>query len=85
MQCQSCGMLIMKGEEFGTFPGGVKNLDYCYYCFNKGAFTQPDITLEQMAEKLAGPMKLNKNMSDEEAKQGAMGLISGLKRWKTKN
>ncbi len=78
-------MLIMKPEEFGMFPRGVKNLEYCYYCFKNGAFTEPDITFEQMAGKLSGPMKLNKNMTDEEAKENASKLISGLKRWRPKN
>jgi hypothetical protein len=32
--CQSCGMPLSKGEDFGTNAGGSKNDDYCVYCYN---------------------------------------------------
>ncbi len=82
MQCQSCGMLIMKPEEFSTEANGVRRLDYCKFCYYKGAFTEPEITVEEMAVKLAGPMRINKNITEEQTKETAMELLKGLKRWK---
>ena len=84
MQCQSCGMLIMKPEEFATEASGVRKLDYCKFCYYKGSFTEPEITMEEMAVKLVGPMRINKNITEEQAKETAMELLKGLKRWKGK-
>lgn len=75
-------MLVMKGEEFGTTATGVKMLDYCRFCYQKGAFTEPDITMEQMIERLASAMRMNKNMPEEQAKQTARETLLALKRWK---
>lgn len=48
-QCQSCGM-PMKGdpELAGTEADGRKSRLYCHYCYQGGAFTQPDFDVEQM-------------------------------------
>jgi hypothetical protein len=35
-----------------------------------------------MAVKLAGPMRINKNITEEQAKETAMELLKDLKRWK---
>ena len=82
--CHSCGMLIMKQEEFGSEANHVMNTSYCKYCYWKGQFTEPDITKEQMIEKLADAMKVGKNISDEQAKEMAWGRMRLLKRWKDK-
>lgn len=44
--CQSCGMPLQKEEDYGSNDGGSKNTDYCTYCYQKGNFTELDITLE---------------------------------------
>ncbi len=47
--CQSCGMPIRKDPKLGgTNADGTKSLLYCSYCYENGAFTQPDFTLEEM-------------------------------------
>ncbi|HBG47228.1 MAG TPA: transcriptional regulator [Deltaproteobacteria bacterium] len=81
--CHSCGMLIMKSDEFGCEANPtVMNTSYCRYCYWKGRFTEPDITMEEMIEKLATAMKTSKNITDEEARQMAFGRMQLLKRWK---
>lgn len=42
--CQSC-MLPKNHEKFekGTEKNGKENTDYCKFCYEKGAFTNPDI------------------------------------------
>lgn len=82
--CQSCGMPIRKGDDFGTTASGAKNLEYCWYCYRKGEFLEPNLTKEQMVEKVANVLKETKKMPDEKAMEYAMGMIPALKRWKGK-
>jgi hypothetical protein len=77
--CQSCGMPMMKPEDFGTDIGGGKNQEYCTYCFQNGNFTA-DVTLEQMIEKLV-PMHDQMGMTEEEARKMANENLPKLKRW----
>lgn len=47
--CQSCGMpMKYDPEKGGTEADGSKNLNYCGYCYQNGAFTQPDFTVDEM-------------------------------------
>ena len=56
--CQSCGMPMSKDANGGgTEADGTKSIQYCSKCYANGAFTQPDITLEQMQEKVKGKMR----------------------------
>jgi len=77
--CQSCGMPMMKTEDFGTDINGSKNEEYCTYCFQNGKFTL-DATLEQMIEKLV-TMHDQMGMTEEEARKIANENLPKLKRW----
>ncbi len=56
--CQSCGMPLSKDEHGGgTEKDGTKSADYCSKCYDKGTFTEPDITLQEMKTKVKGKMK----------------------------
>ena len=79
--CQSCGMSIQDPKDFGTTASGAKNLSYCRFCFENGAFTEPDLTLEQMIEKCTGIAATKKNMSGEKAKEIVNDYMPKLKRW----
>lgn len=47
--CQSCGMPLSKDPlSGGTNADGTRTTEYCSHCYEKGAFTQPGITAEQM-------------------------------------
>jgi len=72
--CQSCGMPMMKPEDFG-------NEEYCCHCFKDGKFTLPDITLEQMIERLI-PFASQMGMTEDEARNMAHENLPKLKRWK---
>lgn len=78
--CQSCGMPMVKDEDFGTNADGNKNQEYCQYCFQNGQFTKPDITKEQMIEMMVG-MSDKMGMTQEEAKKMADEVVPTLKRW----
>mgnify|MGYP000642761481 CR=1 FL=1 len=47
--CQSCGMPHSKDPGGGgTNADGTRNANYCSYCYQDGAFTQPDFDVAQM-------------------------------------
>lgn len=79
--CQSCAMPLEKETDFGTNQNGEKNEDYCRYCFQKGSFTQPELSLEAMILHLASFHK-KMNISEDNAKKFAQKLLPTLKRWK---
>ncbi len=56
--CQSFGMPLAKDENGGgTAADGTKSADYCSRCYQKGQFTEPDLTVDQMMDKVRGKMK----------------------------
>lgn len=64
--CQSCGMPLKKDPAGGgTNADGSKSNMYCGYCYQNGAFTKPDLTVEQMQTFVKGKLK-------------EMGFIYGL-------
>jgi len=79
--CQSCGMPLMKEEDFAKNPDGGKNTDYCQYCFAGGKFTT-DETMEEMIESCI-PHCLGGNPwnNEEEARSAMMEIFPKLKRW----
>ncbi|MGL4768035.1 MAG: zinc ribbon domain-containing protein [Formosimonas sp.] len=55
--CQSCGMpLNLHGQDVrGTEANGAPSATLCSYCYQNGAYVEPNITFEQMKAKgLAG-------------------------------
>lgn len=82
--CQSCGMPMEKPDDFGTNADGLKINDYCHFCFENGAFTDPDITMKQMIEKCTGIMATKMNVPEIQAKSIINEFIPKLKRWRGK-
>ena len=78
--CQSCGMPMMKPEDFGTNGDGGKNEEYCTYCFQHGKFTIPNVTLAEMTEKLV-TMHDQMGMTEAEARAMANQNLPKLRRW----
>ena len=78
--CQSCAMPMEKPGDFGSNADGSKNNEYCHFCFEKGRFTDPDMTKEQMIRKVAGIMK-QMNMPDSQIEQ-VKAFVPMLKRWR---
>lgn len=51
--CQSCGMPFSKDVKGGgTEKDGTKSLIYCSHCYEEGAFTAPDLTVDKMKDKV---------------------------------
>ncbi len=78
--CQSCSMPLLQDENFGTNADGSKNEDYCVYCYEKGNFTDPNITMDEMIDKCVAIMT-QMNLPKEKIEQ-ARKVIPHLKRWK---
>ena len=81
--CQSCGRPLRNEGEFGTNADGSRSRDYCRYCFVQGRFIEPDITIGQMVEKIAG-VASRMGMSEKDARTLARKNLPELKRWKKK-
>jgi radical SAM superfamily enzyme len=80
--CQSCSMPLDKPELLGTEKDGTKSKEYCSYCYQNGAFTTPNIKLDEMqamVKQQMVKMKMNNSVIDM-----AVSTIPNLKRWKTK-
>ena len=82
--CQCCGMPLDKPEDAGTEVGGSLSSDYCRYCYQNGAFTAPDATMEDM---IAFNLKFNAENGfpfgpQEEAERNMRSWFPALKRWK---
>lgn len=56
--CQSCGMPLSKDPGHGgTEADGGKSALYCSYCYQDGAFTQPDFSARDMQAFCIDKMK----------------------------
>lgn len=81
--CQSCGMPLKHDpEKGGTNSDGSRSLMYCSYCYQKGKFTQPDFTADEMKKFCKEKMK-EMNIPGFVAAILASG-IPKLERWKKK-
>ena len=79
--CQSCGMPMAAGDLYGTNVDGSPNDEYCKYCYEKGAFHNPDETLEGMIETCV-PFMVEQGMPEKDARNQLNELLPQLKRWK---
>jgi hypothetical protein len=79
--CQSCGMPMSAKEQFGTEADGTPSKDYCTYCYRDGAFTNPAITIDEMAKLGGGMMSQMYMIPLEKAVAFAKEQLSCLKRW----
>ena len=80
--CQSCGMPMQKGEDFGTNADGTKNREYCGFCFKDGRFVDEGITVEQKIATVVEIAKTQMKMPEEKAREMANNTIPKLRRWR---
>lgn len=51
--CQSCGMPLSKDDNGGgTEKDGTRSIMYCSHCYENGEFTLPDLTIDQMKQRV---------------------------------
>jgi len=52
-ECQSCGMPLARDEQGGgTNADGSRSSTYCSHCYQAGSFTMPELTVQQMQERV---------------------------------
>jgi len=74
-------MPLRNRSQFGTTETGVIKVDYCINCYEGGKFTEPDITMEEMIEKVARTLVEQRRLPKEQALERARARVTGLKRW----
>ena len=82
--CQCCAMPLDKPEDAGTEADGSPSGDYCRYCYQNGAFTAPEATMDDI---IAFNLKFNEENGhpfgpQEEAEKMMRGWFPTLKRWR---
>ena len=82
--CQSCGMPFESIDDYGTDTDGSKSDEYCGYCFQKGKFLEPNISMEEMIERTSEFMVAQMKMMESQAKKTLEDFIPKLKRWQSK-
>jgi predicted amidophosphoribosyltransferase len=78
--CQSCSMPLDNDKLLGTEKDGSKSHEYCTYCYQKGAFINPEMTLDEMRNLVKAQME--KMKIDSSVIRMAVNSLPGLKRWK---
>ena len=72
----------LKDGFYGTETDGTPSAEYCKFCYANGAFTNPDITMDEMIKKSIHHMAYQLNMNDETAEHLAKNTIPTLRRWR---
>lgn len=80
-RCQSCGMRMMK-KFFGTEADGKPAVEWCKFCYEKGQFTNPAMTMDEMITHSIKYMTKDVKVSDDQANVLAHAVIPQLKRWR---
>ena len=57
--CQSCLLPIATPSMTGTNADGSPNKKFCWNCYRNGSFTAPDITLQEMEQKVKKVLEAN--------------------------
>lgn len=78
--CQSCGIPLDNEAIKGNEKNGLKNEEFCKFCYDQGAFTNPKLTLAEMKDIQQSQMK--KLMLPEDAINDALNILPILSRWK---
>ena len=83
--CQCCAMPLDRPEDAGTEADGSPSGDYCRYCYQNGAFTAPDASMDDI---IAFNLKFNEENGHpfgprQEAEKMMRSWFPTLKRWRT--
>ena len=81
--CQSCGMPLANASLLGTEADGSPRQDMCMWGYADGAYTAPDISLDEMVEVCVGHMvSPNSGFTEEQARSYMQELLPQLVRWR---
>jgi len=74
-------MPLGKPEDFGTDKAGYRVNDYCRHCYADGAFTQPDVSMDEMLDFCVDIMDKQGVMPAAQARALLTDVMPRLKRW----
>ena len=78
--CQSCGKYFNSMIRYGTEDNGQKNYHFCSNCYSNGCFTEKELTLPELKEKLKKELILKKR--SKLMIRIILNRLSNLERWK---
>ena len=78
--CQSCTMPIDNVADRGTEKDGSKSNEYCKYCYQNGAFINPDMSFDEMKSLVITQME--KMNLPANIIQNSVRSLANLKRWR---
>lgn len=78
--CQSCSMPLNTSILKGTEKNGALSDKYCKFCYQNGAFTDPNLTIEKMKERITRMMFFENVPADK--LEAAFSRLPHLQRWK---
>jgi len=78
--CQSCTMPIDNVADRGTEKDGSKSNEYCKYCYQNGAFINPDMSFDEMKSLVITQMEKMNLPAD--IIQNSVRCMPNLKRWR---
>ena len=81
LMCQSCGLPLDSADLLGTDSKGKRISEYCIYCFYKGRFTEPNVSRDEMVERVTDHLMKTEHLAHLEAQDAAKAFIPNLKRW----
>lgn len=88
VRCQSCGMPLKMERDgkviegmYGTNADGSENREWCKFCFASGAFTAPQMTVDQMVQRSVDFMTRNLGFPEDAARAQSHAVIPNLRRW----
>lgn len=81
--CQSCAMPLAEASHHGTEADGSRSADYCRHCYRGGAFTQPEVGMEDMRDFVIDFVVREGHMTLDEARATMERVFPTLKRWRT--
>jgi hypothetical protein len=75
-------MPLGKPEDFGTDRSGYRVNDYCRDCYQDGAFTDPEVSMEEMLNRCVAIMADRGIMPETKARALLTEVMPRLRRWR---
>ena len=79
--CQSCSRPIDGTADFGTEASGERSERFCSCCYADGQFTEPDVTMEELVERVAPIVEKEHGLSATAAREKTVQIFKRLDRW----
>jgi hypothetical protein len=80
--CQSCGMPMVRPEDFGTESNGNYANDFCHFCYANGVFTEPGISFQVMLNRCTEMLADQGIVPEFHARVMMTEVLPNLKRWR---